>query len=345
MVHRIDHIGVVHSASALSQRQGRCSGQPLSVEGIDAILEQQAGVIARRQLVARGWANHHIARMLRKRLWARVFEGVYVDHTGELSWLQQAWAAVLFSWPAALSHHSAIRAANGPGRRDDSDQPIHVVVARARHLVAPEGIRLRRRDGLEDDVLWNLGPPRVRYELAALDIAAEATSEFAAVAVLAQAVQSRRTTALRMKQAMNSRQRLPRRRWIERVLGDVAEGTCSVLEHGYLNRVERPHALPRARRQVRAAGRVGRIYRDASYTEPFEIELDGRLFHDSAEGRDRDYDRDLVTRVGGRLTTRLSWGQVFDRPCWTAGQVGVLLQQRGWTGAPARCGPDCDVCG
>jgi hypothetical protein len=94
------------------------------------LLDLQAGVIARRQLVARGWADHDIARMLRRREWAVVHEGVYLDHTGEPTWLQQAWAAVLFSWPAALSHQSALRAGDGPGRRDVIDLPVHVVVER-----------------------------------------------------------------------------------------------------------------------------------------------------------------------------------------------------------------------
>ena len=204
---------------------------------------------------------------------------------------------------------------------------------------------MHRRTGLDDDVLWNLGPPRVRYELAALDVAIAADTDLEAISVLAKAVQSRRTTARRLLDTTTKRKRLPRRDWTTQVLRDIAEGTCSVLEHGYLTRVERPHGLPRARRQVGDAGRVGRIYRDVSYAEPVEIELDGRLFHDSAEGRDRDFDRDLLTQVEGRLTTRLSWGQVFDRPCWTAGQVGLLLQRHGWAGSPTACGPDCPLGG
>ena len=71
----------------------------------------------------------------------------------------------------------------------------------------------------------------------------------------------------------------------------------------------------------------------------------GRLFHDSAGARDRDFDRDLVSLVEGQQTVRLSWGQVFDRGCWTAEQVAVLLQQRGWTGSPTRCGPSCGLGG
>jgi hypothetical protein len=309
------------------------------------LLDLQAGVIARRQLVSRGWADHDIARMLRRRVWASVFEGIYVNHTGELTWLQGAWAAVLFSWPAALSHASALRAADGPGRRDADEGLVRVMVERDRRLACPPGVELHRRRAFGKHVLWNLGPPRVRYEQAAIDVATSAESEYAAVAVLSQAVQSRRTTARRMLSAMAERQRLPRRQWVAGVLGDIEEGTCSVLEHGYLARVERPHRLPRGRRQVADVGKSGRIYRDVTYRLPLVVELDGRMFHDSTSARDQDFDRDLLAQVEGQLTTRLSWGQVFDRPCWTARQVGVLLQQRGWTGAPTPCCTECGLRG
>ncbi len=318
------------------------------MESIAELLGLQAGVLSRRQVVARGLTDADIARKLRRREWAAVHQGVYVDHTGGLTWLQSAWAAVLFSWPAALSHGSALRAAEGPGRRGGNESVIHVLVARDRNLVAPSGVRLHRRPGFDRHVLWNRSPPQVRYEYAALDVAASAATDFDAVAVLAKAVQSRRTTARRLQLALAERQRLPRRRWMAGVLRDVAEGTCSVLELAYLRRVERAHRLPRAHRQEIGAGRVGRVYRDASYGHQL-VELDGRLFHDTAEGRDRDFDRDLVALVAGKVTARLSYGQVLDRPCWTAGQVGRLLQAGGWTGSPVPCGPRCalelDLCG
>ena len=312
---------------------------------VEELLAVQAGVLSRRQLLALGLADHDIARMLRRRIWATVHEGVYVNHTGELTWLQRAWAAVLFSWPAALSHGSALRASDGPGAKQSDAPTLHVMVERNRRLVAPPGVRVHRRHGFAAHVQWNLGPPRVRYEQAALDVAATAASEFEAVAALAKVVSSRRTTAARVLLAATERQRLPRRDWICDVLRDISEGTCSVLEHGYLNRVERPHGLPRARRQSAGVGRVGRIYRDAAYTEQVLVELDGRLFHDSTGARDRDFDRDLVALVGGKVTARLSWGQVIDRPCWTAGQIGSLLADRGWTGQPVPCGPGCALRG
>lgn len=311
------------------------------VDAQRTVLDTQAGVIARRQLTELGIDRHEVARMLRRRELTKLHPGVYLDHTGMPTWLQRAWGAVLFSWPAALSHQSAIRAADGPGRRGRDETTIHVTVARSRHLVAPAGVRLHRVSDLDSRVLWNLGPPRVRIEDAVVDIAAGAATELDAIAVLAEACGSRRTTALRLLEAVERRPRVPRRGWLTGVLHDVASGTCSVLEHGYLVRVERPHGLPTARRQ--ASGRHGSatVYRDAEYEEfDLVVELDGRLFHDSAQARDRDMDRDLDAAADGRVTLRVGYGQVFDRACATARRVGAVLARRGWTEQVTSC-PEC----
>ena len=89
-----------------------------------------------------------------------------------------------------------------------------------------------------------------------------------------------------------------------------------------------------------------RIYRDVSYPAYDQVvELDGRLFHDSALDRDADLDRDLDAAVDRLGTVRLGWGQVFGRPCRTAARVALLLQYRGWPGSPTPCGPECDLSG
>ncbi|HET7688953.1 MAG TPA: type IV toxin-antitoxin system AbiEi family antitoxin domain-containing protein [Nocardioidaceae bacterium] len=306
-------------------------------------LTRQAGVIARAQLLEAGHDDAAIRRMVRRRELTRIHPGVYVDHTGPPTWLQRAWAAVLYAAPGALCGESALRAAEGPGRRDRDESVIHVAVERGRRVVAPDGIVAHRMQHLHDRVLWNTSPPRLRYEEAALDVAIDADSDFAALGILAAAVQSRRTTATRLLVGLEARPYAGRRRWLHDVLVDVAEGTCSVLEHGYLTRVERPHGLPRPRRQQVAAGASGRVYRDVEYDGGLIVELDGRLFHDSARQRDRDFDRDLDAAVDGRASIRLSWGQVFDRACATASKVATLLQRRGWRGQPKPCGPSCTV--
>jgi hypothetical protein len=189
-------------------------------------------------------------------------------------------------------------------------------------------------------VRWSQSPPRVRIEEAVIDVAAEAADDFAAIAVLADAVQSRRTTAARLQHTLSGRNRIARRGFLDGVLADVAEGTCSVLEHGYLTRVERPHRLPTGARQLCESLR-GPVYRDVDYREFGRlVELDGRLFHDTAADRDRDLERDLEVAVAGRTTVRLGWGQVFLRPCRTALRIGRWLQAGGWEGAPRMC-PGC----
>jgi hypothetical protein len=310
-------------------------------DALAAVLDLQSGVVSRRQALHAGLLAHDIRRRIRRREWAPVVSGVYVDHTGSLSWLPRSWAAVLYSWPAALSHDSAIRAADGPGRRDRDDEcPIHVAIDRSRTVVAPSGVVIHQLADLEHKVQWNLAPPRVRIEHAVLDVAAEAPDDFEAIARLANAVHARRTTAPRIRSALQTRSRIARRPLLADVLDDIAGGTCSVLEHGYLTRVERPHGLPSGGRQVRASTR-GTVYRDVDY-QPYgvRIELDGRLFHDSAAARDRDLDRDLDSLLEGSATARLGWGQVFARGCETAPKVGRLLQRGGWTGQPRSC-PDC----
>jgi len=280
---------------------------------------------------------------VRRRELVPVHAGVYLDHTGRPTFLQRAWAATLLHDHAALASVSALRAVEGPGSQR-AEAPIHLAVDRDRHQRRTgSGIVLHRVAHLEERVLWHVGPPRMRYDEAALDVAAGADSDFAALAELSRAVQSRRTTAVRLREALARRERISRRVWLESVLADVAAGTCSVLEHGYLQRVERAHGLSAARRQVRDRLGAGTVYRDVLYAGGVVVELDGRLFHDTTSQRDRDFDRDLDAAADGLSTLRLSWGQVFDRPCWTTARIEQVLTRSGWQGRARPCGPTCEV--
>jgi hypothetical protein len=308
-------------------------------------LALQGGVIARRQALALGIEPHDIRRLLRRREWATVHPGVYVEHTGPMTWIQRAWAAVLYAWPAALAHESALRAADGPGRRASRETIIHVVVSHRRTVTAPAGVRVYRSRSVDSRVLWNLGPPRLRYEEAAIDVALDAPDDLAALEVLAAAIQARHTTARRLLSSLDSRSRVQRRDWFIAVLHDLAEGTCSVLEHEFLVRIERAHGLPRGARQQRATAGLSIVYRDVVYDDALVVELDGRLFHDTAAQRDRDFERDLDAAIGAVETVRLSWGQVHARSCSTAAKLALVLRRHGWTGTPVPCGPGCTATG
>ena len=67
-------------------------------------------------------------------------------------------------------------------------------------------LTVRRMARLEDRVLWNLGPPRLRFEDAVLDVALAAPTDFAAVGVVADACGGWRTTAARLQRAFAVRE-------------------------------------------------------------------------------------------------------------------------------------------
>lgn len=321
------------------------------MDKIEELLAAQDGVISRRQVVQAGLTPTYVARRLRRREWVQVHPGVYVDHTGPLTWRQRSWAAVLSCWPAALDGRSALRAHEGPGhRRSDDDGPISVVVAHGRHPIAPPGVRARSSRRFDEVVQSNLSPPRLRYEAAVIDLADRAERELDAIAVLADACGGRRTTAQRLLTHLGTLSRVRRRDWLGAILLDIAEGTCSVLEHGYLTRVERPHGLPRGLRQVAATSESGRrMFRDVWYGGDRPqwrqiVELDGRLHHGTATARDADLERDLDAALVREHTVRLGYGQVFGRACGTARKVARLLQLRGWAGQATPC-PRCAVGG
>jgi hypothetical protein len=300
------------------------------------LLDRQSGVVARSQLTAAGVRAHDLQRMLRRRELVRLHDGVFVDHTGVPTWVQRAWAGVLLAWPAALTRDSALRLADGPGRSGRDDALIHLAVDRHRAVRVPTGYRLHRTSDFDAKVMWNTSPPRIRIEEALVDVAATAGGEFEAIAVLADAIRSRRTTPDRIRHALDARARVARRAFLRDVLTDLGQGTCSVLEHGYLTLVERPHGLPVAERQLLDSTN-GPLYRDVTYAVGQVVELDGRMWHDSPQQRDADLDRDLDAAVDRLGTVRLGWGQVFGRPCATALRVARLLVARGWAGTPTRC--------
>lgn len=311
------------------------------------IRDQQQHVISRAQVLEHGGTDRDITRMLRRREWAQVHPGVYVDHTGPLTREQHEWAAVLYCAPAALTGRSALRKYGVRLGRDadhaEAPDIVHVAIARDRRIESRAAIRTVRLLRFEKDVLTNLSPPRVRLEHVVLELASASSDESGAVAVICAAAQSRRTTADRMLSALELRPRLRHRSLLRRILADVSSGAYSVLEREYLRRVERPHGLPTGVRQRHV--RIGRsnTYRDVEYlAQTTVVELDGRLGHELALDRWDDLERDVDALTAGSLTARLGWAQVLE-PCRAASAVAGILVARGWAGTPRPCSPVCPV--
>lgn len=309
------------------------------------VLEGQDGVVARRQALAVGLTAENVERLLRRNELAAIHPGVYVDHTGTPSWDQRAWAAVLWGWPAVLSHTSALAVVEGPGSPHRSGL-IEIGVLKDRRLLDRPGVVVRRSASVAARTQV-AAPPRVRYDEAALDVVARLDRVDEVVAELARVVQVRCTSPDRLLSALRSRRRVRHRDLLVDVLGDLAGGSTSALERRYLRDVEHAHGLPQALRQLRHRTRDGAVYRDVLYQfaeRLLVLELDGRGFHQSARLWDRDLERDLLAKVEhGAETTRLGWGQCAGRPCRTAGMVGVLLWRMGWLGRVRGCRPGCEA--
>lgn len=74
------------------------------------------------------------------------------------------------------------------------------------------------------------------------------------------------------------------------------------------------------------------------------VHLEERVLwlHDSLSARNKDFERDLDAAVEGLSTVRLSYRQVFDRPCRTAAKVAQVMRRHGIEVGGRVCGPGCD---
>jgi hypothetical protein len=305
---------------------------------VSSLTWAQDGVVSRRQILAAGGTDSDIARLLRRRELTYVHRGVYVNHSGWLSQVQRHWATVLAFWPAALAHASALP--------DPPKEVVHVAVDPARNLQPLPRVVVHRTPDFEQRAELDRCPPAIRLEHALIDVlSGELHDEdvAAAFAAVGKVCAARRTTPQRILQTLQTRRRVSGRHTLEAMLADLRDGACSVLERGYLHRVERAHGLPRGERQARSAATGRSTYQDVRYREQgIVVELDGRAFHDSPKDRDRDALRDLAELSrSGLVTTRVTYGLVFAAPCRTAVLIGDLLRRRGWTGRLRSC-PDCD---
>jgi hypothetical protein len=309
----------------------------MDTSALRQLFDIQAGVVSRRQLLELGAGDQDVRRWVRQRRLVRVHTGVYVNHTGPLTWVNRAWAAVLFHEPAALCDRSALDLA-GP--------VIHVAIEHPRTGTGLPGVRLHRLTGLDRKVLWNRTPPRLRVEEAALDVASQEERPVDAVAVLADLCRRRRTTPQKLLVTLEGRRRLRHGKELRDALAGIGEGVQSALEHAYLTRVERRHGLPQGRRQVRHTTASGVVYRDILHDDlGIIVELDGHLWHSDAGVRWRDMTRDLEAAVAGRLTVRLGWRHAYDEACQTAARMADLFTTRGWGGRPRRCSRYCTLSG
>ena len=323
---------------------------------IEALAHAQFGLLTRAQCLGLGMTPDAIRWFLRSGRWQRVHHGVYATHVGPLDWSARVSAALLYCGDGAVASHRT--AARLHGLLDQDPHAIEVLIPANRRVTPPSqiglGTRIASGTRIAPDTQITVAtcadiarrtatspwPARTTVEDTVLDMAEHGDADNA-IAWLTKACQRHRTTTARLAQALDQRARHRWRDLLVDALGDVAGVVESVLEYRYVRRVERPHGLPRARRQ-RIAVIGGRRRRTDNDYEPFGVvvELDGRLGHEG-EGALRDRTRDNDSAISGRVTLRFGWADVDAQACEVAEDVAVVLWARGWHGKLKRCGVGC----
>jgi hypothetical protein len=307
----------------------------------DDLVVLQRGVFTRWQVMAAALDPAVVAASVRSGRFQRLYPGVYAAFTGPPCREAELWAAVLRAGPdAVLSHETAAELdgfAPGPGRL------IHVTVPLEKRVARAPGIALHRSSRLEMARHPARTPPRTRIEETALDLAQLAATFDDAFGWISRPCAKRLTKPPLLSQALMSRNRMRWRAELTLALADIAEGVMSPLENRYVRDVERPHGVPAAKRQVVITRGGRRQYLDNLYEEfGIGVELDGQAYH-PAEERWQDIGRDRALAADGVLVLRYGWGDVNDRACQAAIELGAAAQKRGWLGPLRPCSPTCPV--
>jgi very-short-patch-repair endonuclease len=293
----------------------------------------QDGIITREQALGTGFSRAGIDRMVDSGAWTRLSPGCYFTASVDAPWAALAWAGVLIGGDKARL--GGLAAAHLHRLVEVAPPAIPVLVPMQGGAPRVSGPWLFQRERPGARLPQSVGnPPRITVEDTVLDLACGPESDVQTmVHWVTAAVQARLTTPNRLRRAAAARHFLRHRRTLTDLLSDVDLGVRSPLELRYLHKVERPHQLPQAGRQVRRRGSEVDVY----YEEfGLLVELDGRLGH-KGMGRFRDMRRDNRATTDGLATLRYGSGDVLGLPCEVALEVGVNLVRRGWDEGPARC--------
>jgi very-short-patch-repair endonuclease len=305
-----------------------------------ALLASQEGMVANWQLTSAGVSPSTVRNLVRYGRWRRVNRGVYAAFTGTPGRRAQLWAAVLRAGPAAMLSHESAAEVYGLAAR--LGRLIHVTVPATQRVQPTPGIVVHRSRRIEQIRFPGTLPPCTLIDETVLDLVERSRDFDDAFSWLSRACQQGLTSPGMLRLRMEMRNRLRWRRELSEALGDVQEGVHSTLERRYVRGVERPHALPRARRQAPVLHGGRRRYLDQLYDDyGLCVELDGQAAH-PAEERWRDISRDNRNATAGIQTLRFGWRDVA-RPCETALIVARVLELRGWTGDVRACGPSCSL--
>jgi hypothetical protein len=308
---------------------------------LPSVAAAQLGLVTRAQALEAGLTEAAVRWRVESGRWVCVQRGVYSTSPGRDDWQSKALAALLrIGLPSALCGPSA---GFLWGLVPHPGVDIHVAVPVGRRPETTPGVVVSRsRYAFErtDERAW---PHRIGVDHTVFDLAQGQPLD-RAVALVAKAVQTRRTTVRNLRSALGQRPNQAHHALLLEVLDDVAAGTESAAERRYTRDVERAHGLPSAVRQAAGAGdtRCDNDYESVRV----KVEVDGRLGHAGWANQQRDGRRDRRNAGASWLTVRVYWSDVAVTPCDTTLELEAVFRGRGWSGRARPCRRrDCSVRG
>ena len=317
-------------------------------------------VLTRSQAISHGTSYAAVRHNVASGRWQRVFPGVFVTHSGDVTWQERVHAAALARGRGTLvSLECALKLW---GLRDREPPIITLAEPEAtRRVRALPGVRVRRRRRLAASRRY--GIPVTSAAQTVLDVIALPTTTLdETIALITRAVATKKVTLADLREELGHHPRHPERHLLTEVLSAAMDGLESVAEYRYVRDVEAAHGLPTMERQVpvevpgagpssggssssgtSGGGATGRTSRMdfTDRTRRIRVEVDGELYHRERQQQDRARDR----RAAGQneTTLRVGWAEIVATPCQVAADVAVVHVARGWSGRPHACRPGCPV--
>ena len=303
------------------------------VEPVLELADQQAGVVARRQLYSLGVTRGMARAQVRAGRWRPVGHHSLSMTTGPLTAEAESWAAVLEGGPRAfLDGASALLAA---GLQNFEVERIRVSV--------PKGARIQRRRNARadlretrrwraDDVLVGSGVPRARPAVAAIRAALWARTDRQATLLLMMSVQQGLCRVDELVLELIRIRRDRRRALVHAILVELSGGVRTLGELDVVRGCRR-RGLPAPDQQQARQSARGTYYLDHRWARyGVVVEVDG-VQHTWVEQVVGDSLRHNTIALDGDVVLRLPVLGLRTCPDEFFRQIEEALRRRGWSGA------------
>lgn len=291
----------------------------LAHERARELAAKQNDLIRYDEAVDCGLTRHAIRNLVMSRRWGRVFATVFSTTTGEVSADRRRTAGVLSvrrlhdetAPPTALYGVSSLEQW-GVKVDHPSRAIVRVVVPHDHQPASPAGVRVVRSRRFDaDDVVWRCGVPVTRLERALADSTRQLKRYEPFVAVLADAIQSGRTTVERVALEADLRPTQAGSGILTRALRAVDRGDRSIAEAALADLIETAGVPSPARLTVLQTS-IGPVIPDFLWSElGLYAEVDGAEWHLTPEDWQHDLERQNALSALGLTPLRYAAAAVL----------------------------------